>query len=384
VSVAVETIRSAETLAALPAAEWDTLVLAQPRPSPFLLHAWVVEWARHYEDAAELQVHVARRDGELVAALPLIVQRVHGLRLLQFVGATQSALGDLLLRDAGDREAAAALVAASRREEYDLADLFGLPGESRLADAAAGESLRLIQRVEAPVLDLTPGWDEVYRAKTGSKKRNLHRRRRRQLAEQGSALDVDVAGSPDELAVALEDAFRLHELRWAGRPDGSHFATPVGKRLHRAAIQALAPEGIPRIVTLRLDGRAIAFHYFFLLAGRMYVHRLAFDPALARFSPGLVNTLDALEVAAAAGATRVEYLGGDERYKLELSDGLEPLHQGLGLARTPQGRAVAAARLGIIHARRRLKRSPRLRRLYVEGLAPARRLAAGVRRATAS
>ena len=121
--------------------------------------------------------------------------------------------------------------------------------------------------------------------------------------------------------------------------------------------------------------------YYFLLAGRMYVHRLAFDPALARLSPGQVNTLDALEAAAAEGATLVEYLGGGERYKLELSDRLEPLHQGLGLARTPQGQAVVALRLGIIHGRRRLKRSPALRRLYFEGLAPVRRLAGRARSA---
>ena len=370
-------------MAAIPAAEWDALVLAQPRPSPFLLHAWVVEWVRHYQGSVDIQVHVARRDGELVGALPLIVQRVNGLRLLQFVGGTQSALGDLLLRDRGEVETARALLAAARREDYDLADIFGLPAGSALAAAAPGGALRQIERVEAPVLDLGGGWAEVYADKTSSKKRNLHRRRRRQLAEQGGALTVDLARTPDELEPALEDAFRLHELRWAGRPDGSHFATPVGKRFHRAAIQALARDDVPRIVTLRLDGRAIAFHYYFLLAGRMYVHRLAFDPGLARFSPGLVNTLDALEAAAGEGARLVEYLGGDERYKLELSDRLEPLHQGLGLARTPQGRAVCAARLGIIRARRRLKRSERLRRLYVEGLAPVRRLAAA-RRATSS
>ena len=44
-----------------------------------------------------------------------------------------------------------------------------------------------------------------------------------------------------------------------------------------------------------------------------------------------MNTLDAIEAAAAEGATRVEFLGGAERYKLELADRLEPLYQGLGL-----------------------------------------------------
>ena len=378
-TVAIETIGDAEDFAAL-ADEWDGLVLAQPRPSPFLLHGWLLEWIRHYGPAGEVRVLVARRDGRLAGALPLIVNRIAGLRVVQFLGATQSALADLLLADPGDDETARALTGAVSAGRHDLADLFGLPAQSRLA-ATLGSRLRLVERVESPVLDLSAGWDEVYRAKTSSKKRNLHKRRRRQLAEQGSELTTEVARTVDELEPALEDAFRLHELRWAGRPDGSHFATETGKRFHRAALRAVGAQDRIRIVTLKLDGRAVAFHYYFLLAGRMYVHRLAFDPALARLSPGQVNTLDALEAAAAEGATLVEYLGGGERYKLELSDRLEPLHQGLGLARTPQGRAVVSLRLGIIHGRRRLKRSPALRRLYFEGLAPVRRLAGRARSA---
>jgi CelD/BcsL family acetyltransferase involved in cellulose biosynthesis len=127
-------------------------------------------------------------------------------------------------------------------------------------------------------------------------------------------------------------------------------------------------------VTLRLDGRAIAFHYYFALAGRMYVHRLAFDPALARYSPGIVNTLDTIEAAAAEGLRRVEFLGGDERYKVELADRFEPLCHGFGAASGARGRAYAAAHVGSIRLRMRLKRSPRLRRLYFDGLAPMRRL----------
>ena len=109
----------------------------------------------------------------------------------------------------------------------------------------------------------------------------------------------------------------------------------------------------------------------------MYVHRLAFDPEVGRFSPGLVNTLDAIEAAAEEGLTRVEFLGGGERYKLELADGFAPLYHGYGVASGVRGRAYAHAHLGAIHARRRLKRSERLHRLYFEGLAPARRLVSG-------
>jgi CelD/BcsL family acetyltransferase involved in cellulose biosynthesis len=367
----IETITTGEDFEAL-APEWDELVRAMPRPSPFMLHGWLAEWWAHYGDGAELAVHVARRGDRLLGALPLVVRRRAGLRVATFMGGRLSVLPDVLLAPGED-------VTHELVERIpgtcDVVDFHGLPAFSRIS-AALGPRLDVIQRIEAPVLDLTGGWDAVYRAKTNSKKRNLHKRRRRQLAELGE-LEVVTARALDELEPALEDAFELHAKRWEGRPDGSGFATDTGRRFHRAALKRLAAGDHARIVTLRLDGRAIAFHYYFALADSMYVHRLAFDPdpELARFSPGLVNTLDAIAAASEEGLERVEFLGGDERYKLELADGFAPLCHAFGVASGPRGKAYAAAHTGTIRLRMRLKRSPRLRQLYFEGMAPVRRLA---------
>jgi CelD/BcsL family acetyltransferase involved in cellulose biosynthesis len=228
------------------------------------------------------------------------------------------------------------------------------------------------------VLDLSPGFDAAYAAKTSSKRRNLHRRRLRQLSEVGP-VEFHLARTRDELLAAIEDAFVLHDLRWSGRPDGSGFATEVGMRFNREGIAALAELDVPRILTLSVGGRPVAFSYYLAFEGTMYGYRLAFHPDVQRLSAGVVTTLEAIRRAAEEGLQRVEYLGGDERYKVDFSDGLEPMHQGLGLAGTPQGHVAVAARRGVIAARKRMKRSPALRRLYVEGLAPTRRLAARLR-----
>src|SRR5437660_3723963 len=292
-TVAAVELSTATTQAELDAlgGEWDELVRAMPRPSPFLLHGWISEWWRHYGDGAELTVQIARRQGKLVGALPLFTRRSNRLRITEFLGAQGSALADLLLRDPGDDVTARALGERAAAQPHDLLDVFGLPGHSRLAAALMPGRLRMIERVEAPVLELRGGWEAVYRAKTNGKKRNLHKRRRRQLSELGR-LEVSRARTLEELEPALEDAFRLHELRWSGRRDLSGFVTTSGKRFHRAVLRSLAQVDAPRIVLLKLDGRTIAFHYFLVLCGRMYLHRLAFDPELGRFSPGLVNTLD--------------------------------------------------------------------------------------------
>jgi len=364
-----ETVQSPDRLEGL-AAEWDTLVKAMARPSPFLLHGWLAEWWRHYGGSGErLAVVSVRRRGRLVGAAPLFIRREHGVRTMHFLGAHESALADLLIANDEPASTAQLLREGIRSQAFDYADLFGLPRASLLAQF---DGLRLVERVEAPVLLMPNGWEDAYRAKTGSKKRNLHRRRLRQLGELGT-VEFSVGRTRDELEPMLEEAFRLHNLRWQGRPDGSTFGTEAGRQFHRAALRRLADEGVLRIVLMHVGGRPAAFHYFFALEGTMVVHRLAFDPALARYSPGLVSTLETLRIASEDGMTRVEFLGGNERYKLELADREEPLYEAIGLVRNPLGALAARQRLASVRLRLRLKRSERLHRLYLGGLGSLRR-----------
>jgi CelD/BcsL family acetyltransferase involved in cellulose biosynthesis len=371
-AVTLETISSDAGFAAL-GDSWDVLVRSMPRPSPQLLHGWLLAWWRHYNEDRDLAVHLAYRDGELVGALPLCVEHRRGLDVLTFMLGEQASLVDIMVAEGESSEVVDSLVERAASAEYDFADFHGLPGTSRFA-RALGSSLHMIVRAEAPVLELNGlDWETLYRTRLSSNQRALHRRRTRQLARLGK-LETTVARTPDELAPALEEAFELHALRWRGRPDRSDFGTTAGKEFHREATSALAEHGVPRIVTLRLDGKAIAFAYYFALDDRMYCHRLAFDPEYQRLSPGVVNRFATLENAFAEGATRVEFFGGMERYKMELTDRTEPLHEGLGLPASIAGKVAVAGRLNGIRLRRYAKRWPAVRRFYYEGLAPARRL----------
>ena len=78
-----------------------------PRPSPFLLHGWLLEWWRHYGGRRQLAVHVAIRGDRLVGALPLCRSRRFGLRVTEFIGGTRAPLADLMI--APDEDSATAV-----------------------------------------------------------------------------------------------------------------------------------------------------------------------------------------------------------------------------------------------------------------------------------
>ncbi len=358
----IEVISSESALAEL-AAPWDELVAQMRRPSPFLLNSWLVEWWRHYGGKRRLSVVVARRGGRLVAALPLYVRRQAGLHVTEFVGGTECApLADLLLAP-GEGDGTAAAVGERASQLADFVNLFGLSGGSPLISALPAETFHLVERLEAPVLDLSLGWESVYETRLTSKARADRRRRRRQL-EAIAPVRVDFARTRDELERDLEDAFRVYDLRWRGRRATSGFSTANGRAFYRSALLQLAERDLVRLLTLRLDGRGIAFCLYLQLARTLYGVTMAFDPSFGKFGPGAEALLSVLERAAGEGIERAEFLGAAAEHKQRLTSRVDPVYQALGLAGTARGRAAADALAAGIELRRRAKRSKTARGLY--------------------
>ena len=155
------------------------------------------------------------------------------------------------------------------------------------------------------------------------------------------------------------------KMRWLGIPEGGmiDFTTNRGLPFNVDAMARFAQAGIARVLLMKLDRRAIAFQYYLVFERRMFFYRLAFDPDFARWSPGLLTTLAAIEAAAAEGVERVEFLGGDERYKQELADTNDPLYECVGFASSLRGRAAATASVLALGARIHFKGSGLARRI---------------------
>jgi CelD/BcsL family acetyltransferase involved in cellulose biosynthesis len=370
----IRTHHARDDLATL-APEWDSLVLAAPRPSPYLLWAWVDEWLAGPGAHATVAAVSAHRDGRLVGVLPTCILRRHGLRTLSFVGDKESWCADLMLAPGEPGATAAALVEASGALPYDVAGLTGLPASSLLA-AAAGRRLRVIERVEAPVLDMPEGWEAAYAARASSQRRSRDRKRERQLAAAG-AFELRIAERSADIEAVFDDVLVLHQLRWGGRRDGSQFGTPAGARAQRASLVRLADQGHAGIVLLRLDDRPIGFQIWLTVGDTMYLHRSGVDPAAMRFSPGLIAMRKTIAHGSdELGIRRVEMQGGGDQYKLDLATRLLPMHDGYGLARNPLAAVAAASIAAEVRVRIRLRDIELLRRLYVEGPAALRRKAA--------
>ena len=346
------------------ASEWDELVASMARPSPFLLHGWLVAWWRHYGHDKRLAVVVAHRSGQLVGAVPLAIQRRHGVDVAGFIGGSDAGPVDVLVASgSGADETVRALAAAIVELDCGLLDFFGLPQGSRLERSLP--SLTLIERLESPVLLMPDGFDVAYRTLRSARRRKQDRRRLTKLQETHT-VEFNLAASEPALATALDQAFEIHARRWQGRNDRSGFSDREGREFHRRALGAVTAAAEARILVMTIDGNPSAFQYWLILGTTMVGCRRGFDPEYAEHSPGLLTMIRALELAGAEGVTRVDFLGGGERYKLEFASRLEPLYQGVGYPKGARAHAAFRARLVLTRLRQRARRFETLRRLYAE------------------
>ncbi len=178
-------------------AGWDDLVRAMPRPSPFLLKGWLVEWWRHYlVGGARPAVIVGTRSGRLVAAAPVFVERRRGIRVAEFLGARRVVAG----RPPGRAgRAVGGPAGAAGRAAARAVRLCGpLRGAAGIASRAIGPVSGGRARRGASARPQREAGMSSTNERTSSKRRSLHRRRLRQLGELGP-VEFTIAREPDEL-----------------------------------------------------------------------------------------------------------------------------------------------------------------------------------------
>ena len=224
----------------------------------------------------------------------------------------------------------------------------------------------------SPRLLLPDGFGAVVAERLTSHDRHDIRRRQRRLGELGEVTYVRSATGGDVTA-ALDDVFRLHDLRWAGQVDRSDLRTPADRAFLRAVAPALAERGAFVLHRLCLDGVAIAFRSTLRIGHRAFAHRMAFDPAFAYYAPGRLLTQHVFTELSDAGVREIEMMGGDFEHKRALTDVRPMLYSGVGRGGGALGPIAAPAIAGTTAVRVRLKRSETARSLHRHLLRATRR-----------
>jgi CelD/BcsL family acetyltransferase involved in cellulose biosynthesis len=294
------------------AAEWEQLS-DRCGSGPFSTPAWFSTWWAAF-GRGQLELVALRRGGELVAVLPLA--RRYGVRRaltnwhtpeFRFPVADADALTMLAGRLLGATRLPVLLgmLTAGTREMNAL--------KSAAAAAGVWTIVRPVER--SPFVAIDGDWEE-YEATLPSSRRRELRRRRRRLMERGE-LALEIADGSERLEELLREGFTVERSGWKAAEgtaiDSRHDTLDFYTRIASWA----AARGSLRLAFLRLDGRAIAFHFTIDDDSTAYQLKGGYEPALRAFAPGTLLIHEMLAWAFARGLRSYEFLGADESFKLD-------------------------------------------------------------------
>jgi CelD/BcsL family acetyltransferase involved in cellulose biosynthesis len=278
--------------------DWRDLAARTLVPNAFYEPAFALAAAPAFgHGAGALLVWSGALPRKLLGLFPArVVTRRYGLKLPLLVGWTHpyAPLGTPLV----DREAAEPVIAAwlahvAEHSAFPGLVLLPFAPEHGLFAAALGATLRRGQMPSAEFNAhtralLAPNAARsayLERALGGRKYRELRRTVRR-LGEAGT-LSYTTATEPAEVAAAMEDFLALEASGWKGEAGTAAACDQDILDFVKAALAGLAGEHKVAIDRLVLDGQPAAAGITLRSGDGAWFWKIAYDEALARYSPGV-------------------------------------------------------------------------------------------------
>jgi CelD/BcsL family acetyltransferase involved in cellulose biosynthesis len=313
----ISVIEDAATFAAM-RDEWNELLAASDADSIFLTWEWLHTWSKHCAHGRLFFIAV-RSGSQLAGVAPLMRTRSWAGEKLEFAGSGTigSDYLDFIIRR-GFEERVTPMMSQFIADRGMTLRLVRMTPASIAREA--GETLwRKNWQVVSTPAEICPFIDlpadfESFLATLGSSHRYNYRRRLKNL-ERDFDMNIERAATDEERRNALHTVIGLHLARWRERGGSDAFNSAAVFAFHEEFTQLALERGWLRMMVIRLDDRPAAALYGFRYGTTYSFYQSGFEPALSKTSAGLVMIGLTIKDAIAEGATRYDFLHGDESYK---------------------------------------------------------------------
>ncbi|GHG93963.1 GNAT family N-acetyltransferase [Streptomyces lanatus] len=302
------------------AGDWDRLCRACPSATAFQSHAWLHSWWLSYGGPGALRLVLVRRDGELVAAAPLMRVR-RPLPVLVPIGGEITDFCDVLVDEAVGVAGIAALADAmadlARTALVDFGEVRPGGAMERVYLCWRGPRRRMRDSVclNLPAVPMKELVGRLPVTRAGRIRRKVN---------QLGRLGLEWRAVPhDETEAALRRLLELHRLQWAGRQvTQEHLRPRFLEHLVRAAVP-MARSGQAVTTEFVHEGTVVAVNVMLLSGTMAGMYMYGFHPQLRERKVDIATMLmhaatdhlEAGELLTSGGVRTLSMLRGDEPYK---------------------------------------------------------------------
>jgi len=328
--------------------EWRRLVEELPEATLYNTWEWTSAKLESYWPTAPVAVLLIRRDGRLVGAAPLIVDRGADVWCRGALTVPEERVDFPFTLPAAE-VLDAALGHLGRTRRHWRLGLLRCPASSPLVpalpEAARARGLHAFVRPAEPSRLVVPGggWD-AYLGSRSKHVRHEWRRKRRQLEKQGR-VEIRKVTTRAQFDEVLPGVLAIEEASWKHEAGLAISTQRRGRVFYPELARRGADRGWLRLHVLYLDSHPIAHFLGMRFRQRLYALWTSYDQSQARHSPGIAVVLAALEDAFASGVTTVDLLGAEMRWKREVANDLrQHVHACVYSGRAVGCRACSLAR----------------------------------------
>jgi len=304
--------------------EWNQLLAESIGDTPFLRHEWLALWWKYFGAGRRLAVFLARREGRLVAALPLMEFRatIAGVPVTTLQSLTNYHSFRFNAICAPGEEAALEAIWShlrARTRRWDVVRLEEVPADAPVlepflrAARRDGSPVGAWRGAQVPYLPTTGTW-EHYRASLSKNMRANLRKKDRRLREEGEVC-YRTLSVPVDVATALEVGLKLEGSGWKAAQGSAIISNPALTGFYTDWAVVAAAHGWLRLSFLDVAGTPVAFDFSTLYGGRYYDLKMGYDPTWEKFSVGQLLKAEILQRCFETEAREYDFLGETMRAK---------------------------------------------------------------------
>jgi CelD/BcsL family acetyltransferase involved in cellulose biosynthesis len=309
---------------------WQRILESDKAHHVFETPQWQSLWWAEFGAAKELLGLELRADDSTLGLVPLYRKAESGRSVLRFVGGIDLTdyLGPICAPDDRRAVAEALLEWLSETDEpWDELDAHNQPVPAGFAEFLVdladqnGFDFALDQEETAAILQLPSDWDS-YLAGLASKERHELKRKRRRI-EKEHPDTIARRATADSLEADMRTFIDMHRGTQGLK---GHFMRPEIASFFQRIAADFMERGWLALDLLEIGGRAIASTFSFTVNDAFYLYNSAYEPDVARLSPGLILVSELVRSCIADGVRTFDFMRGPERYKYQLGAQAVPLN----------------------------------------------------------
>lgn len=302
---------------------WNQLLEKSPIRSAFLTWTWLYSWWNTYGTSKQLWIVTVWHDDTLTGLAPLMLETrkkgVSSLKVLVNIGTPQTDAGGFLFQKDNptvvDRMVEFIL---SKKAEWDLLEVNVLLSEGQERNSISRhinpkEVFIKIEENEHYIVPLTDNWETF--SKRLSKKFTHNLRRAARLANEMGTVNLRHLTGENVKPELVQELIDINQH--------AHFPRLYNSPLEQKLLFELIINGGEQtnwldIYILNINDKPIAYEYGFVYEKRFESWRSGFDTNTPQqISVGKLLSMNVFETCIREGYLEIDFLRGDEAYKLE-------------------------------------------------------------------